>query len=365
MRRAVQYLFRPFVKWVANRLSASPDTKLVHSSLTRLFRNILKLDKHTAGILLDFGAMQGRYIIFSDQHKGARDDADDFAVAEHNYNRALHYYADRDFQFINLGDSEEFWENKVEPVLEKNQASLAAEKRFADGNRMLKVFGNHDLFWKDDFSAPALLKKLFGRETKVYEGIILRTQIKGETLLIFLTHGHQGDKHSDGNRLSRWVVRNIWAPVQGFFEVNINTPASDYKLRDRHNIMMYEWSRARQNTILITGHTHKPVFASQDHLSRLYYDLNMANEERDDARIEKINAEIALRLQEYGGTSDDYMLMKKPSYFNTGCCCFADGDITGIEIADGFIRLVKWTAGSDEPLVRQEASLEEIFNGLT
>ena len=32
-----------------------------------------------------------------------------------------------------------------------------------------------------------------------------------------------------------------------------------------------------------------------------------------------------------------------PFYFNTGCCCFSDGDITGIEIADGFIPLIKWS----------------------
>ena len=32
-----------------------------------------------------------------------------------------------------------------------------------------------------------------------------------------------------------------------------------------------------------------------------------------------------------------------PFYFNTGCCYFSAGDITGIEIADGFIRLIKWS----------------------
>jgi hypothetical protein len=31
-----------------------------------------------------------------------------------------------------------------------------------------------------------------------------------------------------------------------------------------------------------------------------------------------------------------------PLYFNSGCCCFVDGDITGIEIGDGDIRLIKW-----------------------
>jgi hypothetical protein len=32
----------------------------------------------------------------------------------------------------------------------------------------------------------------------------------------------------------------------------------------------------------------------------------------------------------------------KPNYFNSGCCCFDDGDITGIEITGEKIRLIKW-----------------------
>jgi hypothetical protein len=37
---------------------------------------------------------------------------------------------------------------------------------------------------------------------------------------------------------------------------------------------------------------------------------------------------------------------RKPSYFNSGCCAYSDGSITGIEIADGEIRLVRWAAGA-------------------
>lgn len=36
-----------------------------------------------------------------------------------------------------------------------------------------------------------------------------------------------------------------------------------------------------------------------------------------------------------------------PSYFNTGCCRFEDGDITGIELAEGEIRLIKWAEDSE------------------
>jgi hypothetical protein len=46
----------------------------------------------------------------------------------------------------------------------------------------------------------------------------------------------------------------------------------------------------------------------------------------------------------------------KPTYFNSGCCCFSDGDITGIEIADGCMRLIKWTMIGQVP---QRQVLEE------
>ncbi|MBA3748219.1 MAG: hypothetical protein H0W96_12120 [Solirubrobacterales bacterium] len=51
-----------------------------------------------------------------------------------------------------------------------------------------------------------------------------------------------------------------------------------------------------------------------------------------------------------------------PCYFNTGCCSFGDGDITGIEIGDGKIRLMRWPC---EPNVAGEElaamDLGEVF----
>jgi hypothetical protein len=64
--------------------------------------------------------------------------------------------------------------------------------------------------------------------------------------------------------------------------------------------------------------------------------------------------------------TEDYLSIK-PVYFNAGCCCFADGDITGIEIADGCIRLIKWEE-KDQAINRfvlQERKLEELIADLT
>ena len=57
-------------------------------------------------------------------------------------------------------------------------------------------------------------------------------------------------------------------------------------------------------------------------------------------------------------------------YFNTGCCRFDDGDITGLELEDGRLRLVKWTgrhAVREVPLTRvvlEEGALESFFAAL-
>jgi hypothetical protein len=52
-----------------------------------------------------------------------------------------------------------------------------------------------------------------------------------------------------------------------------------------------------------------------------------------------------------------------PCYFNTGCCSFGDGDVTGVEIADSEIRLVRWpdNDGLPAPKVLARADLREVL----
>jgi hypothetical protein len=54
---------------------------------------------------------------------------------------------------------------------------------------------------------------------------------------------------------------------------------------------------------------------------------------------------------------------KKPSYFNSGCCAFLDGDVTGLEFSDGEIRLVRWPddEGAPKPKVLAKAKLKDVF----
>jgi predicted phosphodiesterase len=361
----MQKIFQKPITRLAERISSSPVKEDVFASLESVLEKIRKGDE-PEGVIIPFDSSTGRIIIFSDQHKGTRDLADDFRLAEKNYLAALDYYYNNNFLFINLGDCEELWENTPDAVMKVNKPVLEAEARFLQQNRYHRVFGNHDLEWKYPFQQILYLKPVFGNTLKVYEGIELQTQYNNKTYSIFLTHGHQGDKRSDGNAFSKWIVAAVWTPIQRFLEVTINTPSTSFELTDAHNIIMYEWSATQKQLIFVSGHTHKPVFASLDHIDRLTHQLQQAKQANDAAIIKKIEEELISREKEYAGKKF-VKTMAYPSYFNSGCCCFSDGDISGIEIEGGFIRLIKWETAADNTIVKkvlEESPLSYLFDQL-
>ena len=340
IKRSLQWLLKKPVTWIADRFSSAPDKVKVHQGLSSLYHSICH-QPGEKGMIFDFRPDQHPVIIFSDHHKGARDGSDDFGPAEKNYLAALEYYDKNNYHYLSLGDSEELWENNIFSVLKHNEATFEAEKVFVDRNAFYKVFGNHDLYWDNDPFAGLALKKMYGRSVKIHTGVILRARLPATTLDIFCTHGHQGDAQSDGNAFSKWFVTYVWGPLQGFLEINTNTPAASENMKTLHNDLMYQWSAVQNDLLLITGHTHQPVFNSLTHLERLYLQRELAMEKNDAELLARVENEIPRRKKEYGHVSSNYREMK-PSYFNVGCCCFDDGTITGIEIAGGDIRLIKW-----------------------
>lgn len=282
-----------------------------------------------------------KFIIFSDEHKGNKDYSDDFASNEPNYLEALQYYSQNKFSFINLGDCEELWKFKPSQVIPKNTTALKLEAKFQEGGKYFRTFGNHDIIWKNKFDVDSCLKDIFKLPLPVWEGLLLTTKISDQPLSVFLTHGHQGDKLSDNNSFSTWLVAHIWRPIQRYLQINVNTPAKDFTLRDRHNKMMHEWSSHRKDLILITGHTHKPVFASGKYSDHPGNDVLPDKKKHEGIKL-------------------------KPSYFNSGCCCYNDGDITGIEIANGNISLIKWhwNINKSQRTVLEEVSLEQLVKDL-
>jgi predicted phosphodiesterase len=364
MRRFLQKLLRAPVTRLAQKLSSAPKKEAVFKSLSSLLERI-NAKKQKNDSVVDFDLEQGRFIIFSDQHKGARDLADDFRLAEKNYLQALQHYYDQGYTLICLGDCEELWENEPKKLIESNKLSLGAEARFLQAGRYYRIYGNHDLEWKYDLPRMLYLKPIFGDKLKVCEGMILQTRLNGEVYSVFLTHGHQGDARSDGNMFSKWMVAAIWTPVQRFLDINLDSISDSIDLVDKHNIIMYQWSATQKNLVFISGHTHKPVFASLDHIERITRQLSRARDENNAEDIATLEAELQKRKAEYAG-KQFLKTMVTPSYFNTGCCCFFDGDITGIEIADGDIRLIKWELEQEVPKRRvlEQSPLAYIFEML-
>jgi hypothetical protein len=365
-RKALRHVLEKPVTWLAEKVSSAPDKVAVMQALTELYdESVNPKTRKLKRFNLD--EVNQRVIIFSDQHRGARDGADDFAVCENSYLTALEYYNKESFYYINLGDCEELWENTLFTIAKHNEAVYEKEKLFIARDAYCKVFGNHDLFWDNDPLVSVWLKKIYGEVIRIFTGVLIRVDLSpGKYLDIFCTHGHQGDKQSDGNAFSKWFVSYVWGPLQKFLEINTNDPSANDNLKTLHNIYMYDWSAAQENILLITGHTHQPVFNSLTHLERLYQQLEKAHTLNDADALKKIEAEIPRRKREYDFVNQSFNKLK-PAYFNSGCCCFEDGTITGIEIRDGFIRLIKWSLvnGKPERSVAEEETLQSLWDMMT
>lgn len=322
------------------------------------------------------GKGQPKFIIFSDQHRGARNGADDFQRSERAYNAALAYYNELGYTLIALGDVEELWEERPGRVLENYVNSLELEVKFHQDGRYIRIFGNHDDIWQQTSTVEKYLQPIFGEQTlSVRESLKILVQSDGQTIgEFFLTHGHQGSLESDYlTKFSRFWVRNLWRPFQRLTKIRLNTPASDWKLRKTTNIAMHNWAKQQNNLVLITGHTHYPVFKSKTHEDKLVQDIAAARQDNSltpGQKQAKI-AELAAKLEWVRASQGDSSLgtgnnSVPACYFNSGCCCYADGDITGLEIGNGQIRLVRWPSeGNDgQPKELDSAPLAELFPAL-
>jgi hypothetical protein len=341
---------------------------------TRYQRNIahgLSRAFHLSGpneITLDHQEI--RYIIFSDHHRGGKARTDDFRLCESAYMAALGYYLEKDYTLVALGDIEELWSSTLDNVLQTYPDTVALEREFHQAGRYLRFYGNHDDLWSDHHHVKRHLEPLYRGPLPVWGGMRIAVRGNGgEMGTLFLTHGHQGEFWSDRHgRLGRWGAQKFLRPYKRLTRTPSVTPATDHQLRKRHNVAMYLWAARQPHTVLIAGHTHKPVFLTESSTNELQVRLQakrsdpFASREEialDRAELEWILAQQRLRCSDV----DEELRPLTPCYFNTGCCSFRDGDVTGIEISDGMVRLVHWPDEHKRPLpkILATASLEDVF----
>jgi hypothetical protein len=329
-----------------------------------------------AGNVVQVDIASNPMVIFSDQHKGSRDGADDFQVAEPTYNLAITYYNRMAYTLLTLGDVEELWEERPQPVIEAYPDTFALEAKFHADGRYLRIWGNHDDNWRYPPQVQKHLDPVYGSQPLVVrEGVLITVNDGAERLgKVFLVHGHQGTLDSDRFAgLSRLLVRYLWRPFQRLTRIPSNTPATDWRLRRGHNIALYEWSARQNKLLLIAGHTHRPVFESVVDQKQLQKEIANArstlehapddsNYQRD---LSQLEAELTWvrQAQQEQFAAEQVERPIKPTYYNTGCCCYPDSSITGLELVAGEIRLVRWSVddGKEQRAVLARASLADVF----
>ena len=364
IKAPIVFVLRKPIIWFSKKVSSSPDKEFVFRRLTEIYEDITQNLKPTEGALYNLDMRVNKFILLSDVHKGNRKSRDEFRHSENNYLTALDYYNDQGAYYINLGDSEEFWKFNIFSIMQHNKKTFEAEKKFIERNAFFKIYGNHDLFWKIDPFAKMYLREIYDKAINIYGGIVVRVNYEnGKYIDVFCTHGHQGDRRSDGSKFSIWFVAYIWGPLQSFLDININTPAVVNSEKTLHNRLMYEWSQQQKNLILVTGHTHQPIFHSYSHIKVLKEQLEEAKKEGDKDLIHELEDKIE-RHPSQCTLGDAELPQYRPTYFNAGCCCFNDNSISGIEIADGKVRLVRWVEeeGVSQREVLEELPLKELYH---
>jgi hypothetical protein len=241
----------------------------------------------------------------------------------------------------------------------------------------MRFWGNHDDIWRWKGKVKKQLGKFIGNND-VYEGKRFKIDFKGKEIILFLVHGHQGTLNSDRFKwLSRIVVRLVVRNFQRITRIRSVRPVNNFDLRKNLEKAMYSWVEQKEGVILIDGHTHHPVFASEIHeddlLSKITELEKKLKSETDPKKKRSIKEEIYYKYAELEwvkskSNSEDsgFPQNPKPCFFNAGSCAFSDGDITGIEIADGEIRLVRWPddEGNPRKKVLKKNKLISIFKRL-
>lgn len=318
-----------------------------YKSLTRAAKNAVRIDAELSELKL---------IVFSDHHRGVRDDADDFVQCESTYIKALTHYSKEDFTLLLLGDVDELWENPLSHFANHYNEVQTLENNFFLKNRLIRIWGNHDDFWRESAIFRRFQGKYF-RGLKVHESVIFNVVAAQKEVgeMIFL-HGHQGNLASDRfATMSRFFVRWLWRPWQKITGAKLSTASRNLERRSKTDELLYGWIKDRERSILIAGHTHQAVFSSSSHIDYLEELLRITNDQNERAHI--VNEMNRVRAsQTHVKVGGD----RRSCYFNSGCCSYKDGDSTGIEISNKQIKLVKWDKNGDRFELRS-ADLASVF----
>ena len=213
-----------------------------------------------------------KFILFSDCHRGDNSFADDFANNRNIYFHALKFYYNEGFDYCELGDGDELWENKFVNIFNANKDVYLLLKEFHDKNRLHLIWGNHDMDYRNPKKVSKNLNYYYdvtdGKEKELMINISFSEAIKLEQengKSIFLLHGHQADWFNYTFwKLSRFLVQILWRPLQLIGIDDPTSPAQNFKELIKVESRLEKWIKNNNNQMIVTGHTHRPRFPSQN-----------------------------------------------------------------------------------------------------
>jgi predicted phosphodiesterase len=252
-----------------------------------------------------------KFIIFSDCHRGDNSFADDFANNRNIYYHALKHYYTEGFTYCEVGDGDELWENiEFKSIFEAHENVFNLMKQFYAEGRLHRLLGNHDMVYRNQKYVEKHLYSYFDKvdhkDKPLFPGIIFTEGLvlEHETTQqeIFLLHGHQADwMNYRGWKFNRFMVRALWRQLQIVGIGDPTSPAKNFRELIKVERRIKKWISDNNNVFTITGHTHRPRFP--------------------------VPGSIA--------------------FFNDGSCVHPRS-ITGIEIENGTISLIKWHISTSE-----------------
>lgn len=245
-----------------------------------------------------------KLVIISDCHRGIGSGADNFGPNQLLFYHALESYYQQGFQYIELGDGDELWQNRrMDDIKQEYDRVFELMAQMYRDGKLIMIYGNHDVIKRKQSWCRQNLTKMHAHNCKkesplfpdisVKQAVVLTQKETGNEFLVL--HGHQADFFNDRlYRLSKFLVRHIWRPLQ---LIGIKDPSSttiNPRKKDKVEKILMGWCEKNKKAI-VAGHTHRAIFPQPG----------------------------------------------ETPYFNDGCCVHPRY-ITAIEICQGEIAVVKW-----------------------
>jgi UDP-2,3-diacylglucosamine pyrophosphatase LpxH len=243
-----------------------------------------------------------RYVFFGDCHRGDGSSLDAFARNKSLFLRTLGHYFDDGYTYVEVGDGDELWVNgRFDDILTAQRDVFDLLHAFDNVARLFLLVGNHDTF--SHFSHQGSKDGI-----PTYHSLLLQHENGHE---VFVAHGHQADLTSSHfYALTRLLCRSVWRNMQQVGSVReytdrLQQPDQLEEMQSKRypftgqgkriEGQLIDWTIARRRT-MVCGHTHLPTAPGREW----------------------------------------------PSYFNCGSCV-SPGYITGVELTNGELGLVRWS----------------------